>query len=88
MEEPLWGFVSFIPQKKVELPVMTMTRTPLSLDAVFSCSRSTVINSCERALRLEGLFNARTRTPSTGVEATTNGSLMMNTDDKNVEREE
>jgi hypothetical protein len=71
------GRFSRIPQKKVELPVMTMTRTPSSLDAVFSCSRNTVINSCERALRLEGLFNARTRTPSTGVEATANGSLMM-----------
>jgi hypothetical protein len=38
-------------------------------------------------LRLEGLFNARTRTPSRGVEATIKDSLMMETD-RNSEREE
>jgi hypothetical protein len=71
---PLWElrmgnkWSEFIPQKKVELPVMTMTRTPSSMDAAFSCSRKTVMSSCERAFRLEGLFNARTRTPSAGVE--------------------
>lgn len=62
----------FIPQKKVVLPVMTMTRTPSSFAAECRCSRNTVIRSCERAFRLEGLFNARTRTPAAGVEGRIN----------------
>ena len=66
------GEGEFIPQKKVVLPVMTMTRTPSSFDAECRCSRNTVIRSWERAFRLEGLFNARTRTPAAGVEGRIN----------------
>lgn len=69
--------VGSLPQKKLLLPVTTMTRTPLSRDASCSCSRNTVISCWERALRLVGRLKARTLTPSTGVEAMTSSSLIV-----------
>ena len=57
-----------LPEKKVPEPVMTITLTSESRDALASSERNSPISSLDKALRFFGRLNVMTLTPSTGLE--------------------